>query len=131
MFYFGLFFGQYSYERIYDQIPQLIRSYDWTNYWTASKGRLLGNLTKDLNDEQLFAINSTLSLDSIKKHPECPTNEVLLDPDATDGWIISENGNEKENLSYKRLKVLWVRVKMLVKFTSWLVKNRQQKIYMI
>ena len=85
------FLGQYSYERIYDQIPQLIRSYDWTNYWTASKGRLLGNLTKDLNDEQLFAINSTLSLDSIKKHPECPTNEVLLDPDATDGWIISEN----------------------------------------
>jgi hypothetical protein len=96
------FLSQYSYERIFDKIPKLIRSYEWSNYWTASKGRLIGNPTKDLNDEQLFAINSNLSLDSIRKHPECPNSYILDNPDATEGWVISQSRKRERDAKLQK-----------------------------
>lgn len=96
------FLNQYVTERIYDKIPKLVRSYDWNNYWTASKGRIIGNATKDFNDEQLFAINTSLSLDGIKKHPECPNSDILNNPDATDGWIINQNKKQEREAKLQK-----------------------------
>lgn len=91
------FLQQYMTERIYQHIPKLIRSHDWANYWSASKGRITGGLVKNLNDEQLYAINASLAFDNIKKSYECPNQEILNDPDATEGWVLYQNKEREKD----------------------------------
>ena len=81
---------------IYDHIPKLIRSSQWLDYWSVSKSRIIRKHVTDWSEEQLFSVNSSIALDSIKKHPECPDSHVLEDTDATEGWILYQNKKDEK-----------------------------------
>ena len=98
------FLGVISSNNVYDDIPHLIRSGIWSDHWMASKGRIIKKHVTDWSEEQLFAINSTIALESIKKHPEAPDKEVLEDPDATEGWIIHQNKKDEKEKKKQQIE---------------------------
>lgn len=93
-----------SENNIYHHIPNLIRSTAWLDYWNISKSRIIKKHVTDWSEEQLFAVNSSLSLDSIKKHPEAPDKEILDDHDATEGWIYHQNKKDEKEKKKKAIE---------------------------
>ena len=87
----------YISEKIFSQIPILIRSPEWATYWNVAKSKIISCPTRDWNDEQIYAVNASLALDNIIKHPEAPNDEILKDPDATEGWVIHQNRKEERD----------------------------------
>jgi hypothetical protein len=76
------------------QIRQLIKSDLWRSYSTIS------NLERDLlniNDDYKHLINFHNMYNNVKQHPECPSEDIINDDDALDGWYIHQNRKaEKE-----------------------------------
>ena len=98
------YLNQYISERIYNEIPKLIRSDIWSNHWSASNGRIIRTPIKDWNDEQLMAINSSRGLFNIYKHPEAPDADIMSDPVATEGWIIYQNKKAEKEKKIKQVE---------------------------
>lgn len=76
------------------QIRELAKSDIWRSYVSAI------NIEKnilDLNDDYKNLINIHKMYEGAKQHPECPSEEVLKDDDALDGWFIFQHRkSEKE-----------------------------------
>lgn len=69
----------------------------WRNYWTASKDNIFPPPTINWTDEQIALVNMTRMYDNIREHPECPSEEIIDDDDALDGWMLYQNDKrEKE-----------------------------------
>ena len=78
-------------------IKKLARSEIWRSFWNISKEKVFPGNIIDWTDDQKSLVNFTKMLDSIREHMECPSEEVLTDDDALDGWIFYQNDkNEKE-----------------------------------
>lgn len=78
-------------------IRSVVQTSDWRNLWDAAKSRIFGKPILKCNEEQKMAIGISQMFDNIRKHPKCPSEDVLSDSDALDGWIIHQNQeNEKE-----------------------------------
>lgn len=58
------------------------------------------NLTREIdlvNDDYRHLINLHRMYENVRQHPECPSNEILEDDDALDGWFLYQNRKaEKE-----------------------------------
>lgn len=73
------------------EIKELICTDEWKNYWDSSKGRIFNKPTALLDHDQRLALNIATMYDSIRKHPECPPEEIFQDAEAIDGWILHQN----------------------------------------
>lgn len=81
-----------------DSLKSLVKSEIWKSYWNASgKTNVFGSDASDYTDEQRVLINLSRMYDSVYEHPECPSDEIIVDDDALDGWMISQKRKrEKE-----------------------------------
>lgn len=81
-----------------DTLKELAKSEIWKSYWNASgKNNVFGSDASDYTDEQRVLINLSRMYDSVYEHPECPSDEVVQDNDALDGWMIfQKQKREKE-----------------------------------
>lgn len=81
-----------------ETLKSLAKSEIWKSYWSASgKVNVFGDDTSDYTDEQRVLINLSRMYDSVYEHPECPSDEVIQDDDALDGWMIAQKRTrEKE-----------------------------------
>jgi hypothetical protein len=87
-----------SENRITDiQFRELSRSEPWRSYWTARRSGIKLFNNKFFTDEQLSLVTWTGVYDNIYKHPECPSNTVIEDDDALDGWMIVQKRKRKED----------------------------------
>ena len=43
------------------------------------------------NTEQRMLISASQLVDQVRQHPNCPSEDILKDSDAFDGWILHEN----------------------------------------
>jgi hypothetical protein len=78
-------------------IKQIVRSELWKSYWNVSKESIFPGTVKDWTDEQRSLVNFSKVLDSIREHMEAPSDEIMMDDDALDGWILYQNHkNETE-----------------------------------
>lgn len=77
-----------------DDIRSLIKSDIWRSYSSIS------NLTKDIidiNDDYKHLINFHNMYNNVRQHPECPSEDIINDDIALDGWFIHQNRkSEKE-----------------------------------
>jgi len=82
---------------------EIARSGDWLNVWSTSginSFRIIGN-------EQRQLISYTQMYENINKHPESPSDAVINDDDALDGWIIymkEEHDREKKQQDFSKTK---------------------------
>lgn len=81
-----------------DTLKELVKSDIWKSYWNASgKSCVFGNDASDYTDEQRVLINLSRMYDSVYEHPDCPNDEIIMDNDALDGWmIVQKQKREKE-----------------------------------
>lgn len=77
-----------------DDIRSLVKSNIWRSYSSIS------NLTKDIldiNDDYKHLINLHNMYNNVRQHPECPSEDIINDDIALDGWFIHQNRKtEKE-----------------------------------
>jgi len=57
-----------------------------------------------VNDDYKYLIGLHKMYDSVRQHPECPSDEILNDDDALDGWFI--HNNKKAEKEKKKNSVL-------------------------
>lgn len=71
---------------------KLVARHDlWKSYWDASKERIFKSPAIEWTDEQISVINLTKMFDSVREHPESPSDEVMADFDALDGWLLHQH----------------------------------------
>lgn len=78
-------------------IRQISKNAQWSNLWFGFKGN---NIFKGANssiEQQLLMMWSRM-YEGIKESPDCPKEEIVLDDDAIDGWLILER---EERLNQK------------------------------
>jgi hypothetical protein len=77
-----------------DQLRLLAKSDLWKSYAMST------NMEKNIlsiNDDYRHLINLHKMYDNVRQHPECPSQEIIEDDDALDGWFIYQNNKaEKE-----------------------------------
>jgi hypothetical protein len=81
-----------------DVLKKLARSESWKSYWTSgNKANIFPGSSCSWTDEQRALINITRMYDSVMEHPECPSQDIIDDDDALEGWMIfQKRKNEAE-----------------------------------
>jgi hypothetical protein len=72
-------------------IRSIIHCDSWKSLWESAKTGVFDKPIKDCNVEQRMAITASMMLDNIRQHPDCPSEEILKDSDALDGWVLFQN----------------------------------------
>lgn len=75
-------------------LRELVKSEIWKSYASCF------NLQKDsyeINDDYRYLVGLHRMYENVRQHPECPSEEVIEDDDALDGWFLYQNKKaEKE-----------------------------------
>lgn len=74
-----------------DDIKRLARSELWRSYWTSGKDKIFNGSIVEWTDEQRSLVNFSKTLDAVREHLDAPSEEVINDDDALDGWLLYEN----------------------------------------
>lgn len=81
----------YQEEQLSDSdIRAIAKSDEWKTIWSASKleGGIFGKLGVELSKNQKTLISFSRMYDNIYESMECPSDDVISDDDAIDGWFI-------------------------------------------
>jgi hypothetical protein len=75
-------------------LRDLVKSEIWRSYASCF------NLQKDtyeINDDYRYLVGLHKMYENVRQHPECPSEEIIADDDALDGWFLYQNKkSEKE-----------------------------------
>jgi len=66
----------------------------WRSYYTEHG--LFEQPSIYQNDDQRHLVKLTQMYDSVKQHPEAPTEDVIEDDDALDGWFLYQKEKSKQ-----------------------------------
>lgn len=76
------------------KLRKIAKSDLWRSYATCSN--LIMNFL-DINDDYRHLIGLHKMYDNVRQHPECPSEDIIQDDDALDGWFLYQNRKaEKE-----------------------------------
>lgn len=82
----------------YNITPDLIRKLVKSDFWRSYVSAV--NLYIDIhkiNDDYRHLISLHKMYDNVRQHPECPSDQIIEDDDALDGWFLHQNKKiEKE-----------------------------------
>lgn len=84
-----------------DTFKEICRSEYWKNLWSDSKHNLISEPICEWSEEQKTLCSLSKMYDRIYEHPECPSDEIINDNDALDGWMINQR---RQNLKQKQEK---------------------------
>lgn len=77
------------------QLREIAKSDLWQSYYNGD--HTFASNSIDQNDDQRHLIKLTKMYDSVRQHPECPSDDIIKDDDALDGWFLSQKEkSEKE-----------------------------------
>lgn len=78
-------------------IRELARSDVWKSYWScANKDKIFPKTPCDWSDEQRALVNISKMFDSVYEHPECPSDQIIDDEDALEGWMIVQKRKNEQ-----------------------------------
>lgn len=80
----------YTHTLSIDNLKSFAKSDLWRSYWDSQKENIFDKHVSELTDDQRMLINISKSLDSIREHMEAPSQEIINDNDALDGWMIHQ-----------------------------------------
>lgn len=72
-------------------MKNIAKSDQWKNYWNAGREQIIDGPSYNWTEEQVTLINLSKTYDSIREHLECPSEDIIKDDDALDGWMIHQN----------------------------------------
>lgn len=73
---------------------KIARDNIWRSYWNIKKNDVF---TSDLTDDQRTLVGISQMYDRVYEHPDCPSDEIIDDDDALDGWmIVQKRKTEKD-----------------------------------
>lgn len=77
-------------------IRQVVHMEQWKMLWEASKTMIFNKPIIECNQEQKIIISVSQMIDNVRQHPNCPSEDILRDSDALDGWIIYQNEKQEQ-----------------------------------
>ena len=87
-----------------DDIRSLSRHEIWQGYWGPAKENVFSLPVCNWTDEQRSLVSLSKMYDSVRESPDSPSEEIIEDDDALDGWFIFQRKErEKEK---KRNKIM-------------------------
>jgi len=80
-------------------IRTVAKSDIWKNIWNNRKcsSSLFGGDVVDMTDEQKMLASWSSFYDSIQEHPEKPSDQIIYDDDAFDGWLLKQRKDKEVN----------------------------------
>ena len=85
------------------QFRELARSEPWRSIWQAGKNAIFDVSSSSLTDEQKTLILFSEMYTGIYSHPNCPSDEIIEDDDAVDGFLISEKRDNEKDKKTKQI----------------------------
>ena len=82
---------------------KLARSNIWRSYWNIKKNNVFDT---DLTDDQRTLIGISQMYDRVYEHPDCPSDEVIEDDDALDGWMIVQKRKTEKDKKQQQIDSL-------------------------
>lgn len=81
-----------------DQIRAVAKSDSWRTLWLAGKSirSVFGKPIAELTDQQVGLINWSRVYDNVYESTECPSEEVINDDYALDGWFIIQKRKRED-----------------------------------
>ena len=73
------------------QVRKIVHNPDWKSLWESAKAEVFNKPIIKCNTEQRMLISASQLVDQVRQHPNCPSEDILKDSDAFDGWILHEN----------------------------------------
>lgn len=91
-----------------DDIRSIAKSIEWRMIWSSSKASkgVFGSPSSELTNEQLSLLSWSKFYDSIGESADPPTDEVVEDDTALDGWLILQGRKRKEDSKRKEAEKL-------------------------
>jgi len=83
-------------------LKEIARSTSWNNYVLACKGNRSKLFKGRLTIEQKLLLQYTSFYHNIRRHPDCPGDEIVEDDDALEGWVIIKNREAEVNRNKKQ-----------------------------
>jgi hypothetical protein len=91
----------------HDVLRYLSHNDPWRNYYFLAKDNPFQKHPSEWTDEQRMIMSYSKMYDNILEHPECPTENILNDDDALDGWMIHQRRQrEKDKTTNEMDKLL-------------------------
>ena len=87
-----------------DQFRELARTDPWRSIWASSQTpeSIFKRAASELSSDQQTLLSWTRLYDSIAESPEMPSDKIVDDDDAIDGWLIEQRKKrEKEKNKFK------------------------------
>jgi len=87
------------------QYREIARTDPWRSLWSCKEATssIFGTALCDYTEEQKQLILCSTMYDTVYKHSECPSDEVIADDDALDGWMLHQR---KKNASDKNKSLI-------------------------
>lgn len=103
-----------------DYIKFLSRQDLWKSYWNCGKEQLFNNLSiLDYTEELRTLINLSKTYDAIREHPEAPSDELMEDDDAVEGWMIFQSDKVKKEKAKQSIE------------SKYNIKNNADEVFII
>lgn len=85
-----------------EDFRELARTEPWLSIYSIGQD-VFGIPVVDLTEEQKSLLCWSMLYTNIRKHPECPSNNILEDDDALDGWLIVQKKKNSESINKKKV----------------------------
>lgn len=83
-------------------LRDIVKGDTWSNY--TVQDNIFGVSSIDLNDDQRNLLALQKMYNNVRQHPECPSDEIINDDDALDGWfLVQKDKKKKEKVKNKLL----------------------------
>jgi hypothetical protein len=105
------------------EFKKLARTNNWRSYWNIKKNDVFKN---QLTDDQRTLIGISHMYDRVYEHPECPSDEVVDDDDALDGWMIHQRKKIEKDKKQQQIDNLNPKLKNAQEV--FLFANNQQDV---
>ena len=82
-----------------DQYRELATCDYWRGIYNIRRGNLFGKAIVDWSDHQKQLVSWSQTYENIYKSPDCPTDSIINDNDAIDGWFIIQKRKRDSQLN--------------------------------
>ena len=111
-----------KYTIIISDFKKLARSNIWRSYWNIKKNNVFMD---NLSDDQRTLISISQMYDRVYEHPDSPSDEIIEDDDALDGWMISQRRKIEKDKKQQQIDTINPKLKNAQEV--FLFANNQQE----
>lgn len=111
-----------KYTIIISDFKKLARSNIWRSYWNIKKNNVFMD---NLSDDQRTLISISQMYDRVYEHPDSPSDEIIEDDDALDGWMIFQRRKIEKDKKQQQIDTINPKLKNAQEV--FLFANNQQE----